>query len=185
MALEATFRALFIQMRKLCDTLNAVLLTVGDQPQNRGAMLADELENSVLDILGLAEDARTAARMAEKAVSHPVDLERARRALAKCQESFHRVEEQFSTELVSYEKLANLTTLGTDRGGEWKPWAASMKDAIEQSRQPLAEASKALAASWQELVEHGGGTSISVTNTGQKIIARNGLKEELIRERMT
>jgi len=184
MALEATFRALFIQTRKLCDTLNAVLLTVGDQPQNRGAMLADELENSVLDILGLAEDARSAARIAEKAVAHPMDLERARRALAKCQESFHRVEEQYAIELVSYEKLANLTTLGSDRGGEWKPWAGSMKDAIEQGRQPLAEASKALAC-WQELVERSGGTSISVMNTGQKIIARNGLKEELIRERMT
>jgi hypothetical protein len=177
MALEATFRALFIQTRKLCDTLNAVLLTVGDQPQNRGAMLADELENSVLDILGLAEDARSAARIAEKAVAHPMDLERARRALAKCQESFHRVEEQYAIELVSYEKLANLTTLGSDRGGEWKPWAGSMKDAIEQGRQPLAEASKALAACWQELVERSGGTSISVMNTGQKIIAGTGSRK--------
>jgi|HubBroStandDraft_4_1064222.scaffolds.fasta_scaffold04906_6 ElaB/YqjD/DUF883 family membrane-anchored ribosome-binding protein len=185
MALEATFRALFVQMRKLCDTLNAVLLTVGDKPQNRGAALADELENTVLDILGQAEDARTAARIAEKAVAHPMDLERARRALAKCQENFHRAEGQFANELVSYEKLASLASLGNDRGGEWKPWAGSMKDAIEQGRQPLAEASKALAACWQELVEHGGGTSISVTNTGQKIVARNGLKEELIRERMT
>jgi len=185
MALEATFRALFFQMRKLCDTLNAIQLTAGDRPRNRGAMLADELENTVLDILGLAEDARTAARVGEKAVAHPTDTERARRALAKCQETFHRVEEQFANELVSYEKLTNLASLGSDRGGEWKSWAGSMKDAIEQGRQPIAETSKVLAACWLELVEHSGQTSISVTTTGQKIIARDGLKEELLRERMT
>jgi hypothetical protein len=146
MALEATFRALFVQTRKLCDTLNAVLLTVGDKPANRGAALVDELENTVLDILGLAEDARTAARTAEKAVAHPMDLDRARRSLAKCQEIFHRVEQQFSNDLVSYEKLKNLASVGNDRGGEWKAWAGSMKDAIEQARQPLEETSKALAA---------------------------------------
>jgi hypothetical protein len=184
MALEATFRTLFRQTRKLCDTLNAILLTVGDKPANRGAMLADQLENTVLDTLGLAEDARTAARAAEKAVNSPMDMDRARRALSKCQENFHRVEQQFSIDLVSYEKLKNLASLGTDRGGEWKAWAGSMKDAIEQGRAPIEETSKALAACWQELVEHSGTTSISVTNTGQKIITRR-MSEEALRERTT
>jgi hypothetical protein len=185
MALEATFRTLFVQIRKLCDTLNAVLLTVGDRPANRGAVLVDELENTVLDMLGLAQDARTAARVAQKALASPMDMDRARRALAKCQENFHRVERQFSNELVSYEKLYNLASLGSDRGGEWKPWAGSMKDAIEQGRQPIEETSKALAACWQELVEHSGTTSISVTTTGQKIIARSPLTERTVLDRTT
>jgi hypothetical protein len=147
---------------------------VGDRPQKRGAALADDLENTVLDILGLAEDARTAARIAEKATAHPTDLDRARRALAKCQRNFHQIERQFSSELVSYEKLRDLTSLGNERGGEWQAWAGGMKDAIEQGREPLEEASKTLAACWQELVEHGGTTSISVRtqNLGQKIFAR-------------
>jgi hypothetical protein len=185
MALETTFRTLFVQLRKLCDTLNAVLLTVGDKPPNRGAVLADRLENTVLDILGLAEDARSAARTAEKAVGAPMDMDRARRALAACQENFHRLQQQFSNELVSYERLKDLASLGSDRGGEWKPWAVSMKDAIEQGRPPLEETSKALAACWQELVEHSGTTSISVTTTGQRIIARGPLTEQTVRERTT
>jgi hypothetical protein len=185
MALEPTFRALFVQVRKLCDTLNAILLTVGDKPPERGAALADELENTILDMLGLAEDARTTARTAEKALASPMDLDRARRALTKCQENFHRLEQQFSNHLVSYEKLKNLATLGRERGGEWKPWAGSMKDAIEQGRQPLEETSKALAACWQELVEHSGTTSISVSNTGQRIITRAPLANETVRDRMT
>jgi hypothetical protein len=184
MALEATFRALFMQTRKLCDTLNAILLTVGDKPAHRGAMLTDQLENTVLDTLGLAENARTAARVAEKAVTSPMDMDRARHALSNCQENFLRAEQQFSNELVSYEKLKNLASLGSDRGGEWKAWAGSMKDAIEQGRQPIEETSRALAACWQELVERSGTTSISVTNTGQKIIARR-MNEEAVRERTT
>ena len=185
MALEATFRKLFVQIRKLCDTLNAILLTVGDKPPDRGAAFADELENTVLDMLGSAEDARAAARLAEKAVSSPMNMDRARRALAKCQDKFHELDQQYSTQLVSYEKLKDLTSLGRDRGGEWKPWAAGMKDAIEQGRQPLEETSKALAACWQELVEHSGTTSISVSNTGQRIVAHGPLTNEAIGERMT
>jgi hypothetical protein len=182
MALEATFRTLFVQIRKLGDTLNAVLLTVGDKPANRDAVLVDELEDTVLDMLGLIEDARTAARTAEKTVELPLDLDRARRALARCQDNFLRVERQFSNDLVSYEKLKNLTSLGVDRGGEWKAWTGSMKDAIEQARQPIEETSRALAACWQELVEHNGTTSISLVNTGQKIIGRGPLTEEAVRD---
>jgi len=181
MALEGTFRTLLIQIGKVCDTLNAVLLTVGDKPPRRGAVLVDEMENTVLDMLGLAEDARTAARAAEKAVAAPMDLDRGRRALGKCQESFHRVERQFSNELVSYEKLKDLASLGSDRGGEWKAWAGSMKDAIEQGREPLEETSKALAACWQELAERLGTTNVSVnaTNIGQQITARDLEREGL------
>jgi len=185
MALETTFRTLTIQIRKLCDTLSAVLLTVGDRPTDRGAALVDGLENTLLDLLGLAEHARQAARSADKAVSVRMDIDRARRALAKCQESFHQVEQQFLNQLVSYEKLKDLASLGRERGGEWKSWAGSMKDAIEQTRHPIEECSKALAASWQELAEHSGTTSISVVNTGQKIIARTSEGNDVKYERVT
>lgn len=169
MALEATFRTLSTQIRKLRDTLNAVLLTVGDRPPEPGAALADELENIVLDLMGSLEQARSAARSAGKAVGPGKDLDRARRALAKCQDLFHRVEQSYASELVSYEKVRSLTSLGCSRGGEWKHWAGSMKDAIEQARQPIDESSRALAACWHELAEHSGNTSISIRtqNLGQ------------------
>jgi hypothetical protein len=174
MALEATFRTLSTQIGKLRDTLNAVLLTVGDRPPEPGAALADELENMVLDLMGSLEEARSAARLADKAVRPARDLDRARRALARCQDLFHRVEQSYASELVSYEKLRSLTGLGSSRGGEWKHWAASMKDAIEQARHPIDDTSKTLAACWQELAEHNGNTSISVRtkNLGQKIFTR-------------
>ena len=176
MALEATFRSLSVNLRKLRDTLNAVLLTVGDRPPEPGAALADGLENAVLDLIGTLEEARPAANAATKAVGPAKDLDRARRALARCQHLFHDVEQSFSKELVSYEKLRNLASLGNSRGGEWKHWAASMKDAIEQARQPIDETSKSLATCWHELAEHSGNTSISIRtqNVGQQThLSRN------------
>jgi ElaB/YqjD/DUF883 family membrane-anchored ribosome-binding protein len=166
MALETTFRTLSVQLRRLCDMLNAVLLTVGDKPQNRETALADGLESKLLDLLGGLGAARSAAKAARNAVGAAKDLDHARRALAKCQDAFHKVEQKFMNELISYESLRSLTSLGGERGGEWKHWAASMKDAIEQARQPFEETSKALVACWQELAERLGTMNISVRANG-------------------
>lgn len=186
MALESTFRSLFIQVEKLSDMLNAVLLTVGDKPPQRGAALADALENSLLDLLGHLQESRTEAQKAQKAVGHPMDLDRARRALAKCQEHFHHVQQQFSSELVSYEKLKDLAGLGSTRGGEWIHWANSMKHGIEECRGPMEEAAQAVTACWQELAERVGTTNISVsaTNIGQKIVARTPQMDEVLGQRV-
>ena len=173
MALETTFRTLTVKLRRLHDILKAVLLTVGDQPTGRGTVLADELENALLDMMGRLEEARTAAWAAEKAVALPVDVDRARRALSICQEGFHRVEAKFANQLVCYERLRDLTSLGSERGREWKSWTGSMKTAIEECRAPLEKVRKALTGCWQELVEHAGKTPVS-TGMEEKIYAQAG-----------
>ena len=48
MALEAIFRQLVEQIQGLHETLHYLNLTVGDQPQDDGAMLADDLDEVVL-----------------------------------------------------------------------------------------------------------------------------------------
>jgi hypothetical protein len=77
--------------------------------------------------------------------------------------------------------------LGSARRGEWLPWAASVKDGVEQCREPLEGVSKALAGCWQEIAERVGTTSISVqtSNIGQKIVTRAGAAEELVEEEIT
>jgi hypothetical protein len=187
MALEATFRTLFVQIGKLCDTLNAILLTVGDRPPNRGAALVDGMENTILDMLGTLQEARTAARAAERAVASPMDLDRARRSLAKCQDNFHQVERQFANELVSYERLKNLAHLGSERGGEWKAWAGIMKSVVEECRQPVEKVGKALVACWHELAERLGMTNVSVnaTNIGQQITTSPAEVRDIEREGVT
>lgn len=174
MPLEATFRELVIELRKLHDTLVAVRLTVvEDKPVRGEAALVDHFEDTTLGIMGLVDESLKAARTAQKAVGNLTDLNGARRALAVCQEHFHRIERQFAAEMVSYEKLTDLASLGNERRGEWLPWSHSVKEGVEQCRQPMEGASKALAACWQEIAERVGMTSVSVqtTNIGQKIIS--------------
>jgi hypothetical protein len=185
MALEATFRELSSQLRKLHDMLLALRLTVvEDKPVKGEAALVDHLEDTILDLMGALDQSLTAARTAQKGVGHPLDLDRSHRALTTCQDRFHQIEQQYSADLASFEKLRDLETLA-GRGGEWRPWAASVKGGVEQCRQPLDGVSKALAMCWQEIAERVGMTSVSVqaTNIGQKIVART--TEEMVEESIT
>jgi hypothetical protein len=187
MALEGTFRELTIALHKLHDALNAVQVTLGDKPLDRGAAVADGLENAVLDVMGALHDARKSALEAQRAVAAPMDLDRARRALTLCQEHFHAIEQQFASELVSYEKLAELARVGRARGREWGAWANSTKEGIEECRAPLDQLSQALITCWQELAERLGTTNISVhtTSIGQQIRAAKSELGELEIEGVT
>jgi hypothetical protein len=187
MALETTFRDLSVALHKLHDALNALHVTVGDKPPNDEAALADGFENAVLDLMGMLHEARKSALRARRAVGQPTDLDRARRALTRCQARFHRIEQQFASDLVSYERLSELARLGRTRQHEWIPWAHSTKQGIEQCREPLTQVSKALAACWQELAERLGMTNISVTatNVGQQITLPKSRIADLESEALT
>jgi len=183
--LEATFQGLVTELRKLQDTLVAVRLTVvEDKPVRGEAALVDQLSDSILDVMGELEEALKAARSAQKAVANVTDLNTARRALTVCQQRVHRIERQFAGELVSYEKLKDLASLGSERRGEWLPWSKSVKEGIEQCRPPMDGVSKSLAACWQEIAERVGMTSVTVqaTNIGQKIVSRLEDSADLVPE---
>jgi hypothetical protein len=186
--LEITFQGLLTELRKLHDMLLAVRLTVvEDKPVRSEAALVDHLEDVILDMMGLLDEATKAGRGAQRAVRNVADLNAARRALTICQERFHRIERQFAESLVSYENLKDLTGLGTERRGEWLPWSNSVKQGIEQCREPLDGVSKALANCWQEIAERVGMTSITVqaTNIGQKIVSTTEEARELVRKEIT
>jgi len=170
MALEATFRGLTTSLQKLNDVVNALHITLEDKPQHDEAAVADDLTDKTLELLGLVHDVRKAAVRGRQSLKHPPDLDQARRSLTLCQQRFHKIEQSFSSDLVSYEKLKELIRVGR-RGKEWAAWARGTKEAIEQCRLPLDVASKALAACWQELAERLGTMSISIKskNVGQEI----------------
>jgi hypothetical protein len=185
-ALEATFRELSVCLHHLHDALNALEVTLGDKPADDESALADGVETAVLDLMGTLQEARRAAMNARKAVGHPPDLDRARRSLTLCQECFHRIEQQFASDLVSYEKMKELARLGTERR-TWLPWADTVKRGIEQCREPLEKTSAALSACWQELAERLGTMNISVqaTNVGQQITLARSRVEDLEAEGVT
>jgi hypothetical protein len=69
--------------------------------------------------------------------------------LTLCGKRFDHLEKDFASGLASSEKLEELARLGRERGGAWLPWGDAVKRAIEDCREPLEQASKALAACWQ------------------------------------
>ena len=179
MALEATFRDLSVCLHHLHDALNELQVTLGDKPPDDESALADGVETAVLDMMGTLHEARKAALNARRAVGHPVDLDQARRALTICQQRFHQIEQQFASDLVSYERLKELERLGNERRA-WFPWSSTVKQGIEQCREPLTQTSAALASCWQELAERLGTTIISMqaTNVGQQIKIAEDLDAE-------
>lgn len=184
MALESSFQDLAGQLRKLHDMLLALRLTVvEDKPLRGEAALVDHLEDAILDLMGALDECQKAAAAGRKAVGHPLDLDRARRALAACQDRFHGIEAQYTGRLASYEKIKDLAGLARDRRGEWVPWAGSVKSGVERCREPLDAASKALARCWQEIAERVGTTSVSVrtSNIGQKIVTQSKTEDVAIK----
>jgi hypothetical protein len=185
-ALEATFRNLSVCLHHLHDALNALQVTLGDKPGDDESAVADGVDTVVLDVMGTLHEARKAVMDARKAVSHPLDLDRARRALTICQERFHSIEQQFAVDLISYEKLKELARLGSTRR-TWLPWSSTVKQGIEQCQPPLEQCSAALAACWQELAERLGTVNISMqaTNVGQQISVPRSQIEDLEAEGVT
>lgn len=161
----------------LDDRLEELRVTVvEDRPARNDAVLVDKLEDSVTDVLGWLKEAIESSVKAEKAVAHPLDLEQARQLLSRCQESFHKADQAFRADLVSYEGIQELAAFARERRGEWAAWFSSVKQGIQQCPQPLEDARKGLAECWQEIAEKAGTTSVSVrtVNIGQKVAAAGG-----------
>ena len=182
MALEAAFRDLGVQFEKLHDALRGLRLTVvEDKPSEDEAMLVEDFGDTVMDLLEGVNKASSAASDGNKAVGHPVDVDRARRALTACNERFNRAAYRFSSDLMSYERIAELGHLGRERGGEWPVWTFSVKEALDRCQQPLYDVNQALFRCWQEIAERVGMSSVSVqtTNIGQHIAVPEGREAAL------
>jgi len=185
-ALDKTFRELTECLRKLRDSFLALQLTAReDLPAEGGVVLVDKFGDAADDSLGWAEEALSAASQAERAVVPPPNIELARRALSSSQEHFHRLQQRFQSELVSYQRVKDLTAFGRSRRGEWAAWVKSVKGGLEQCQSPMEQASRCLSDCWQEIAERAAMTSVSVhsTNIGQQIATSEA--DDFVRRGMT
>ena len=166
MALEKTFRELKDLLSQLRDDLQMLQLNVREDAPTQGAVvLVDNLGDAIDDSLGSLEEALAAVEEARKALVPSFRRDATARALARCQEHFHAVELRFHSELVSYERLTDLTAFARSRRGEWPAWIKSVRQGLDQCTQPLDETSKALLACWQELAERGASSESAVLDS--------------------
>jgi hypothetical protein len=186
--LEKSFGELSARLQRLRDRLRELRVTVvEDRPARQEAVVVDTLEYAIEDLLGWVEELLQHAAVCRNAVGHPIDFGQARTSLSTCQNLFSRMQQTFSGELNSYERLKDLTTFGQERRGEWKSWVASVRLGIDQCSQPLSEAGQALADCWQEIAEHSGGVSVSVRNTsiGQRITTAKSTDPDWVGQGLT
>ena len=174
MALQKSFRDLCIRLQELQEVLEAVNTTVEeDRPRRKDVVVASSLGDAVLAVRGILEESRAAADDACEAVGHPLDMDRARRALTTCQERFHRFAAEFSHDLAAYERLADLASVAQERGRDWASWVNVVKQGLEQCQVLVEEGREALFLCWQDLAERLGTASVSVQNTNIRQLAKD------------
>jgi hypothetical protein len=172
MGLESAFVNLCAQLQTLQEALHSLHTTVvEDRPLHGDVVLVDVFGDAADDLLGWLTEANDAASDGRLAATPPVDLNRMRPALITCQARVSRVAQRFSSDLMCYERIAELLRCGRARGGEWWAWARSVKAALDCCRQPLFDIDEALFSCWQELVERAETRSVAVqtTNVGQQL----------------
>lgn len=170
------FRELSTQIWEFRDRAGEVRLTVvEDRPlTNEAPAFVDDFEYGVEDVLGWTEEVVRAAAEAEHNVSYPVNLDLARRSLARCQEEFARVEKRFASGLASYERLDQLNKLGQERRGEWLAWTNAVNRGLNHCRESIEKVRDSLVTCMGDIAERAGTTTISVqtTNIGQQVSSR-------------
>src|SRR5262245_5354359 len=138
--MDKTFADLRHQFQVLQEALEALGTTVEeDRPKWDDVVVAASLNDAVLAARGLLEDSRSAADDACRAVAHPLNADRARRALVTCQEQFHRFAHHFAVELATYERIDDLRSVGQERGPEWRTWVTVIRQGLDQSRVQVEE----------------------------------------------
>jgi len=186
MALEAAFKDLGVHLHTLCEGLLGLRTTVvEDKPLRGDSVLVDVFGNAADDLLGWSEEALAAAREGQQACRHPIDLHGVQGALTTCQERFNRITYQFSSDLIHYERIAELRRFGRQRGGEWRAWTNSIKEALNECQQLLFDVNQTLFRCWQEMAERASMTFVSVraTNVGPRLTVRED--SDLARETTT
>jgi hypothetical protein len=174
-ALQKSFRSLRDALRELQDLFEALSTTIEeDRPLRKDVVVASNLSDTVLAVRGVLEESCVAAEAACAAAGTPGELDETRRALITCQEHFHRFASEVARELASCERIADLSTIASERGRDWANWVKVVRQSLAQGQDLIDEGREALFLCWQDLSERLGTTALSVrtTNIGQQLCSK-------------
>ena len=180
MALGKTIQQLSFHLGRLHTAWKDLCITVTeDQPRANTAAVVEKLGAATEDLRGMLEEMQATVADAVRAVSYPLDLERAYQALIVSQDRFHLIRHGFYNELISYENLSVLSAFASERAGEWPGWIAMVKSGLEDCREAMEKVDRSLAESWQEVAEKLLGVSLvtRVATASQQIMPIPGVSE--------
>lgn len=169
MALEATFRDLSARLNELDESLRQLWVCFEDKPPKGETHPVQQCGDAITGIVGACEEALFAVRDAEQAVAHPPDLDRARRTLMLAQERIRDVSTRLTSDLTSYERIAELLSHARKRRGEWPGWLKCLRAGLDDCREPLRQVDQSILLCWQEIAERVGMSNITLraTNVGR------------------
>jgi hypothetical protein len=168
MALRKTLAMLRVQLDEALSVVSELQVTVKDEPSN-GSAVTDPFAYGADDIHGLLSEARATVDAVLR-TEQSSDLERTAAALGTGNELCLDVAERLDG-LLAFDRLAALRRYGRERNGPWRAWTASVQEALEACRAPLAALQRTLLEAWQEMADRAVTTSVSVqtTNVGQQL----------------
>jgi hypothetical protein len=172
MSIEVAFRDLGARLRQAREAFDGLRLTVAeDRPLHGDVALIDQRSDAIDDVLGLIAEAAEAAARGQRAAKSTAKLDAVRQSLGRSQEAFMAAAQRFTSDLSSYERIAELAALARTRGGEWRAWAQSVHEALRRCEQPVYDTHQALFTCWRDVTERATTPLVSVqaTGVGQRI----------------
>jgi len=154
MSVTAALQELDQRLQALYDALMALRTTITeDRPLPDDHVLVGRMSDGVDDVLGDINEMLASVRRRQPTDCQPLASETACRVLTTCQSSYNRALRRFWLELAAHGQMSDLVRLGRERGGEWRPWSASVLVGMECCQQPLFEVNDALFHGWREIVD--------------------------------
>lgn len=177
MSIETVFPELNERLTRLREAVVCLRLTVVEDKPIRGDLALIDLRSDAIDEMsGRIEEAIEEASRGQKALRSPQRLDAARQALSQCQQAFNALSRRFRSDLVSYERMAEVIGLARERGREWHAWAVSVQAALRQCEQPLHDVEEALFTGWREISSRTSAPSVTVRSSsiGQRVVMKSG-----------
>ena len=154
MSLLTQVRALEDRLRSLDEAASALQTTLcEDRPLGEPPALVDAFENAVLDLLSDCQEALQCLRLTVSWLDAGVAIRDVRDELVKVHTLMARLEEHYWSRLASYKPLAQLLTMGGERGPQWRGWSRVVEAAIGDCGVGIAGAERVLINCWSELCE--------------------------------
>jgi hypothetical protein len=169
MTLETALKDVGAKWELLHDRLTEDLLwSITQTMPGEQHALATHYVDAATDLIG---EVNTALSDVRAAISEGANLGQTAQALARSQERFIRVNEQYSDRMASHTSLRRLRRFGRERKSGWQEWTVQVIKALDRCREPLHDLSRSLLRCLQEVTERVGLASVSVqaTNIGQQI----------------
>jgi hypothetical protein len=154
MSLRKTMQLLKTKYCELQELLQDFRVTVQeDRPREGEAVVVDGLSDAADDILGWLNESTAELEQGIRVLDSKRDYSGAAKSLVASHQKLLLILHTFSWEMVRHERIDELVQLAKERDGEWPSWSASVRESLEQLRQPLNDVQEAMLECWQEVAE--------------------------------